>query len=365
VNRLPEAITTQADNSALKIDRLLIVRLSSMGDILHSLPAAAALSNAFPDATLGWVVEQRWAELLCTVPTPRSGPRSRQRPLVDRIHLLDTKNWRTALLSTQTWERIAASLSDLRAGEYQVAVDLQGAARSGIIARWSGAPTVYGAAQPRENVASMFYTHQVIAVGAHVIQQNIAIAEAVAGRALEVPEAQLPHDPQADGWLKSLGIKEFVLLSPGAGWGAKHWPPEHYGSVAKTLSEAGVAVLINFGPGEEGLARRVASSSGNRARALETTLTQLIALTRRAQLFIGGDSGPMHLAATLRIPVVAVFGPTDPARNGPFGTRSIVLRGSSSVTSHKRRSVPDRGLLEISPEQVVEAARQLLGKAGG
>ena len=362
MNRLPGAVTIPAENSGPKIDRLLIVRLSSMGDILHALPAATALRNTFPEATLGWVIEERWAELLCTLPTPRSGSRSPQRPLVDRIHAVDTKTWRHALFSTQTWERIAATLSDLRAGEYQVAVDLQGAARSAIIARWSGAATIYGAAQARENVASMFYTHQVIVRGANVVEQNIAIAEAVARQPLNVTEAQLPNDPNAKCSLDKEGIRDFVLLSPGAGWGAKQWPAERYGSVAGTLGEAGIPVLVNFGPGEEDLALKVESSSGNRARVISTNLTQLIALTRRTRLFIGGDSGPMHLAAALRVPVVAIFGPTDPARNGPFGTRNIVLRGASSITSHKRRSEPDPGLLEITPEQVIDAAKQLLGK---
>jgi heptosyltransferase I len=363
VNRRADAVTIQPENSAPKIDRLLIVRLSSMGDILHALPAATALRNAFPDATLGWVVEERWAELLCALPTPRSGPRSPQRPLVDRIHAVDTKAWRRALFSTQTWERIAATSSDLRAGEYQVAVDLQGAARSAIIARWSGAATIYGAAQARENVASMFYRHQVITRGVHVIEQNISVAEAVARRPLELPEVQLPHDPHADCWFESQGIKDFALLSPGAGWGAKQWPAENYGSVAAKLSVAGIPVLINVGPGERELARRAESSSGNRARSLETTLTQLIAVTRRARLFIGGDSGPMHLAAALGVPVVAIFGPTDPARNGPFGKHSIVLRSSSSITSHKRHSQPDPGIIEITSEQVIDAAKQLLGKS--
>ena len=355
--------TAQAKSS--RIERLLIVRLGSMGDVLHALPAATALRHAFSEATLGWVIEERWAELLCTLPTPRSGSRSPQRPLVDRIHAVDTKTWRRALFSTQTWERIAATLSDLRAGEYQVAVDLQGAARSAIIARWSGAPTLYGAAQTRENVASMFYTHQVIAQGAHVIDQNLSIAEAVAHRSLEFPEVELPHDPNADCWINTHVIKNCVLLSPGAGWGAKQWPPENYAFVARKLSDTGWSVLINFGPGEEDLARKVESLSGNRARAIQTNLTQLIALTRCARLFIGGDSGPMHLAAALRVPVVAIFGPTDPARTGPHGIRNIVLRGSTSITSHKRRSEPDPGLLEITPEQVVDSAMQLLGNACG
>ena len=113
-----------------------------MGDIIHTLPAAVALREAFPDATIGWVIEERWAELLCTLPTPRSGPRSPQRPLVDKIHTVNLKPWRRSLQSPQTWEQIGAVLSELRGVQYQVAVDFQGAARSALIARWSGVPIV-------------------------------------------------------------------------------------------------------------------------------------------------------------------------------------------------------------------------------
>src|SRR5450755_3743245 len=109
-----------------KIDRLLIVRLGAMGDIIHGLPAVTALRTAFPDAMLGWLIEERWAELLCTLPTPRSGPRSAQRPLADRIHSVNTRPWRRAPFSAATWERIAAGLSDLRAARYETVVDLQG-----------------------------------------------------------------------------------------------------------------------------------------------------------------------------------------------------------------------------------------------
>lgn len=163
---------TVSEDALFVPQRLLIVRLGSMGDIIHTLPAATALRQSFPEASLGWVVEERWAEVLCTLAEPRSGPRSPRRPLVDRIHTVNTKAWRKSLLSMQTWEQIAAGMSELRAQRYEVAVDFQGAVRSALIARWSGAPMIYGAAQPRENVASMFYTRQVMAKGSHVVEQN-------------------------------------------------------------------------------------------------------------------------------------------------------------------------------------------------
>lgn len=352
-----------------KIERLLIVRLGAMGDVIHGLPAVTALRAAFPDAMLGWLIEERWAELLCTLATPRRGPRSAQRPLVDLVHTVNTRQWRTAPFSVATWERVAASLSDLRAARYEIALDLQGAVRSSLLARWSGSPVIYGPAQPRENLASMFYTRPVISRGEHIVEQDLSLAEAVAHQALKMPEVELPRDvaseQQCDGRLKKQGAPQCVLLNPGAGWRAKQWPAERYGEVARRLAENGLKSLINFGPGEEQLADAVETASGGTAETFTGSLTQLIALTRRVRLFIGGDTGPMHLAAALGVPVVGIFGPTDPARNGPFGTRSIVLRSPVSHTSYSHVSRPDDGLLEISAGQVVAAAQQLLGEGHG
>jgi heptosyltransferase-1 len=349
--------------------RLLIVRLGAMGDIIHTLPAVSALREAFPDATIGWVVEERWVELLCTLYASRSGPRSAERPLVDNIHLVNTKSWRTSMASAQTWKQIAAAARELRSVEYEVAVDFQGAIRSAMIARISGADNVYGFAQPRETPARTLYTHRVAARGTHIVEQNLSLAEEVGGRALPTPEAIFPRDEAADheceSRLRQGGMEKFALLNPGAGWGAKRWPAERYGLVAKGIATAGLKPLINFGPGEEDLAKSVQQGSDGVAEIMASSLTQLIALTRRASLFIGGDTGPMHLAAALEVPVVAIFGPTDPARNGPFGTKSIVLRSPSSQTSHKRISQIEDGLLDITADRVIEAARQLLENSRG
>jgi heptosyltransferase-1 len=356
-------VPSSSENAASFTPRsLLIVRLGSMGDIIHTLPAVTALRQAFPEVSLGWVIEERWAELLCTLPEPRSGLRSASRPLVDRIHTVNTKAWRRSLFSTQTWEEIAAGLSELRAQRYEVAVDFQGAARSAMLSYWSGADVVYGFAQPRENVATMFYTRQVIGRGGHVVEQNLSLAEAVAREPLSMPKVVFPHDEAAEKQCQERlkGVDDFALLNPGAGWGAKQWPAERYGEVARRLAEDGVKSLINFGPGEEPLMQAVESASKDVAKGVASSLTELVALTRRARLFIGGDTGPMHLAAALGIPVVAIFGPTNPARNGPFGTRSIVLRSPISPTTHSRRAQPDPGLLEISVDEVVAAARKLL-----
>ena len=354
------------------IDRLLIVRLSAMGDVIHTLPAAQALREAFPSATIGWLIEERWAELLCAPGAPRRGPRTAQRPLADWVHAVNLTGWRKSLFTISTAQQIAKVWNDVRAARYEVAVDLQGAIRSAVLARWSGARVIYGAAEPRESPASLGYTRPAIVRGAHVIEQNLSVVEAVVQRKMNVPRVEFPQSIEAEQRigqrLAEAGIGEFAILNPGAGWGAKRWPAERYGQVAKALGRDGLRSILNCGPGEEALAREAEVASDGAAESMKYSITELIALTRRAKLFVGGDTGPLHLAAALRVPVVAIFGPTDPARNGPYrtsdDTSSVVLRNPVSPTSHARRSAPDEGMLEISAQAVVDAARRLLVGAG-
>jgi heptosyltransferase-1 len=352
--------------ASAKIERLLIVRLSAMGDVIHTLPAAQALRAAFPEAVIGWLIEERWAELLCAPGTPRRGPRSAQRPLVDWVHTVDLKGWRKSLFELPSIEKIARVWNDVRTARYQVAIDLQGAIRSAVLARWSGAPVVYGAAESRESPASLWYTRQVVARGTHVIEQNLSVIATVAQTRMAVPRVEFPADPAAERMVRETlardGIREYAILNPGAGWGAKRWPAQRYGEVARCLCNQGLHCVVNCGPGEEELGEEVTGASGGLAKALTPTITELIALTRGAKLFVGGDTGPLHLAAALRVPVVAIFGPTDPARNGPYGMRSVVLRSPTSPTTHARNPKPDEGMLEIGVDAVVNAARGLLAE---
>src|SRR5262249_34579274 len=156
--------------------------------------------------------------------------------------------------------------------------------------------------------------------GSHVIEQNLSIAEVLLQRRVAPPRVELPRDEVAERRIEQrlaeLELRDFAIINPGAGWGAKRWPAARYGEVAKALAADGLRAISNYGPGEEILATETESASGGDARALQCSISELIALTRRAKLFIGGDTGPLHLAAALQIPVVAIFGPTDPARNG-------------------------------------------------
>lgn len=352
---------TELTGGTRVISRLLVVRLSAMGDVLHTLPAVAALRQALPLTRVTWVVDERWADLVRCASVRVAGAPT---PVVDQVHTVNIKTWRRSLWSSRTLREIVSAIKALRTPAYQVAVDFQGAARSSLIARLSAAPSIYGFAEPRENVASMFYTTTVLPRGKHIIEQNVSLASAVAGAHLRIPHIEFGSSSPVPGFAPP--ASEYVILNPGAGWGAKQWPPERFGEAAKRLaSQFQISSLINVGPGEETLMRAVQVASAGAAKPISCSLPQLVDVIRGARLFIGGDTGPMHLAAAMGIPVVAIFGPTDPARTGPFGTRNVVLRNRDSRTTLSHEPSPDRAMLEISTDAVVSAAARLLKEGAG
>jgi heptosyltransferase I len=344
-------------------ESLLVVRLGAMGDVIHTLAAVSSLRTEFPKMRIGWIIEDRWSELLCAPGAQLSGPLSPQRPVVDFVHVVDTKRWRKSLLSRQTKREASHALRVVRDQHYAVVADFQGALKSAIFARMSQANAIFGFAHSREWPARIFYQHQVEPSGVHVIEQYFSLAEAVAGRPLTEGVTTFPRDERAEASIakKLSGFSEnLVIINPGAGWGAKQWPAARYGEVARALSLSGFFTLINFGPNEHELAYEVHTTSNGVAQPISCSISELIALTRRARLFIGGDTGPLHLAAALQVPVVVIFGPTDPARNGPYGAKRVVLRNPASRTSLSHTRAPDAGLLAISAAEVVSAARELL-----
>lgn len=353
--------------------KILIVRLGALGDILHALPAVTAIRSALPQAAIGWVVEENWSELLTApghkTPSDAGGP---QRPVVNLIHTVNTRRWRRHILEGKTWSEIRGDMKRVRGVQYDVAIDFQGNIKSAVCARASGAREINGFTDPREAAARFLYGRKFPRLGAHVIEQNLSLASQalqphLRGDELKLLAPQLPCDPAAEAWAQAeiarLGVGNFAMLTPGAGWAGKQWPAERFGQVARALAAHNLKTLVNTGPGEEALASSVVEASGGSAVPVRCTIAQLIALTRRARIFLGGDTGPLHLAAALGIPVVAMFGPTDPARTGPFGTQAVVLRHPESMTTFSHHPQPDEALLKISAEEVIGAARYLLGGA--
>lgn len=344
--------------------RLLVVRLGAMGDILHALPAATALRQAHPSWVIDWVVDPAWTELL-SADSSLTAPSDAQ-PIVNRLYLARMKAWGRDPLNYRNHGEFMAVRKALRAGQYDAVVDFQGAVRSAVLGKVSGARRRIGESRPREWAARWLFTERVETRGAHVIEQDVELAAAIAGDELQPMHPLLPVDPVADAWADALlagGSGPVALVNPGAGWGAKRWPVERYAAVARQLATRGFRVLSNVGPGERDLAQQLQNQSDGSAHPVECTLGQLIALTRRVALMIGGDTGPLHLACALRRPVVGIYGPTDPARNGPFGTRFKVLRSPESRRDHTRHAEPEAGLLTIQPEQVLAAVDEVCEEA--
>jgi heptosyltransferase-1 len=320
------------------------------------MPAVTALREAHPEWMIGWAIEPQWRGLFSA---SRAEPWTAEMPLVDRLHLVPAKAWARSPFKSETLRDIRRVRRELRALEYDVAVDFQGAVRSAMVARWARTGRVVGEERPREFAAKWLFNEKVATHGVHVIEQSLEVAGAIGGEKLAMTMPLLPRDPVAEANAAELK-QPFVLLSPGAGWGAKRWPADRYGAVARRMAEAGFGVVINSGPAEEYLAREIVESSGGAARIISPELPDLIAATRRASLAIAGDTGPLHLACALGKPVVGIYGPTDPARNGPFHCANRVLRHPGSVRDHARRSEPEAGLLTITPEAVSDAALALL-----
>ena len=306
------------------------------------------------------MVEPRWQALLAAPGQTERGPGM---PIVDRLHFAATKEWRKRPMRWQTMHEICALRAEL-CDHYDVVLDLQGALRSAVVARLAGCHRRIGEEEPRERPARWFFTEQVATHGAHVIEQDVELAAAVAGDALAAQPPLLPMDPAAEAWcdeqLATGPALPVALVNPGAGWGAKRWPTERYAAVARGLAERGLRVLVNAGPGEEPLAAEVIQASGGAATMVTASLGQLIALTRRIALCVAGDTGPLHMACALRRPVVGIYGPTDPSRNGPYGTRFRVLRSPISRRDHTRRAAPEAGLLTIQPDDALRVADELL-----
>ena len=332
--------------------RFLLVRLGSLGDVIHVLPAAAALRDAFPSARIDWVIAPVWARIL------EGNPDLNEAIPFDR----------------KTVSGVAATIRKLRAARYDCAIDFQGLYKSAFLARFSGAPRRIGftSSYAREGLAALCYTETVNPRGPHKVDHNLSLAiaaEAHEPRAPRFPLSIFPRDEDAaDRQLSSRDISDFFVLNPGGGWRSKCWPPERYGQLHRVLIERYPwRGIVTFGPGEEHLARAVIEAAGNAPPvALPLALGPLMALFRRAKFVASADTGPLHLASALGAPVVGLYGPTDPSRNGPFSPADVVVRNpGSSETTYDRGASYSPAMLSITVEQVASAVERRIGLSRG
>lgn len=326
--------------------RLLILRMGALGDIVHTLPAVCALRDSFPQAKIDWLVDEKWAAIL------------EGNPCIDRVVTMNRGSWRNMLDGVRR----------LRAAKYTTAIDFQSLYRSAIFGWMSGAPKRFGfdARYSRESGAAFFYTNAIHPNRAHKIEHNLELARAAGAHTGQI-RFPLPAAPKETEEVKSIlargNVQKHFVLSPGGGWGAKCWPPQRYGELSRAISQKyGWQGVISFGPGEQELANSVRRNAGDPKPLVEMfNLKQLIAILRGASLMVAGDTGPLHLASALGTPVVGIYGPTDPARNGPFSAGDIVVRKARPEDTTYRHSKPvSPAMLAISVQDVMDAVERRL-----
>ena len=306
--------------------RILVVKLSSLGDVVHAVPAVAGLRRAFPDARIDWLVDERYREL------------------VDLVAVVDRP---IGVPRTGRLARLPGLVRALRAARYDVALDLQGLLKSALLARSAGAGRLIGfdRAHVRERAARWLYAETPrLGDPVHVIERNLALVAClgVSARPFEFPIADRPSAvvERARAALGADRARPFALVAPGAAWASKRWAPARFGALARGLRRTrGLPSLVLWGPGERALAERVvAAAAGAAAPAPATTVGGLVALARAAAVVVAGDTGPLHAAAAVGTPTVGIYGPSDPRRNGPWSPRDGVVAPRRACRCRQERA---------------------------
>jgi heptosyltransferase-1 len=326
--------------------RFLVVRLGSLGDIVHTFPAVSGLRNSFPLAEIIWLTHPRWVNLVAS-----SG-------LATEIWPVDSRN-----LSS-----VRQTIAKIRAQKWDAAIDYQGLWKSALVPFLARIPKRIGFSSEtiREFGVPVLYTDRVLPHSAHIADQNGELSLRVGAQAavgpVKLKVSENDHQ-RVKSDLAAAGINQYVVLSPGGGWNSKCWPARRFGELSQKIrEELNLPSVINYGPGEENLAAAVKSAGGSANPFLyDGELGHLMALLQRAECIVGGDTGPLHLAIALGTRAVAIFGPTNPARNGPYPPQPFVLRDPAAATTHKRETQTNPSLLKISVAQVFDALKLQLG----
>jgi heptosyltransferase-1 len=336
--------------------RFLVVRLGSLGDILHTFPAVAALREYSPEARIVWLTHPRWAFLV-----ESSG--------------LTSEIWS---VETRAMSSLREVIGRLRKESWGAAIDYQGLWKSAMLPFFGGVKRRIGFSSVtiREFGVPILYTERVRTGKAHVAEQNGDLSLRAGARqgtgrvSLHIPE---PDRASVCSHLRAQGLERYIVLSPGGGWRSKCWPAERFGALSRKLRGVGLRCVVNAGPGDDDLTAALVGSSGDAEPwVYRGNLGELMALLRGAACVVGADTGPVHLAAALDAPVVALFGPTDPARNGPYssggeissGRRNIVLRAPGVRTTHARGLHTHPSMLAITVDEAFDAVCRCLGVAG-
>lgn len=339
----------------------LVVKLSAIGDVVHTLPAVAALRHTYPNSQIIWIAERAAANILLGNTT------------INELIIIDTKYWRKNFWKPKVWKEINQIIKKLLSYKIDVAFDFQGLLKSGLISLLSGSKKRLGFSNNglREKASRFFLSHQIdVDDKNHVIEKNLQLVASQGVKInspYEFPIYISDKDQEyINNLLKTHNLSQFAIINPGGGWPTKIWSPKYFGELSDWLWENyKLESLVTFGPGEEKLAKAVVDSASLRhAHQVTTNLKQFVALAKQATIFIGGDTGPLHLAAACSTPIVGIYGPTLAVRNGPFNPKDITvgLDLSCRIDCHRRKCPTNNECMDISVKMVTNAIENRLPK---
>ncbi len=333
--------------------RIALIKPSALGDVIHALPVLSGLRQLFPEAEIAWIVHRACADLL------------EGHPHLNEIIRFDRggakKSWRAGLAAFTDLRR------QLRRQRFDLAIDLQGLFRSGLMTRLTGAKVRIGLAERREG-AGWFYSHLLPELPGtpHAVDRYWRVVEALGGHDLK-KQFILPRQPEAERWAERETARlprPFVFVNLGTRWETKRWPVRSFSAVARRLQgRFGGSVFLVGGPGEEPLGVEFARLwRGQVADFIgQTSLPQLVALFSRADLVLTNDSGPMHLAAALDRPVAAAFTCTDPRKHGPYGQLHRTACTAVSCAASYLKQCPHLSCMtELTPDRLAPLAESIL-----
>jgi heptosyltransferase-1 len=327
--------------------KILVIKPSSLGDVVHSLPFLYALHDSFPFAKIDWVIARGIEGIL------------QGNPMIRKLWIIDKDSWKKIGRLRWTLSEMGQLVKGLKNEKYDIVIDLQGLMRSGMIAKATGSPVRIGFSEAREGSA-LFYTHKIRGGrDIHAVDRYLKIANAM-GCVVDEVRSPMPLIKESDP-VKCLkkDYGDYAVIVPGARWETKKWPAERFANVAAMLS---VKSIVVGSKADAEISRVIEEKSGGKALSMagRTDIRELICLIRGAKFVITNDSGPMHIAAACGIPVIAIFGPTNPVRTGPYGQRNIIISPSLDCSPcYKRKCKESKCMQEITPEKVIEAVKKI------
>ena len=332
--------------------KILIVKLGPVGDVVHTLPALHPLRKSFPEAFIAWAVERKSMDVI----TGNSD--------LDEVIIFERKELQKIFKAdglVAAYRYFAAFAAKLKEYNFDLTIDFQTLFKSGIITFSSGARKRIGFDKWRE-LNRLFTNHRIKAVSRHTVDKYLELVDAAGGRGDGSP-VKIVYSAEDDSYIysflkeKELANRPWVAINPGASWTSKLWPVESFASLCDFLEDSGIPVVVVWGPGEEALVEGIVGAACSKPYvAPPTSIKQLACLLERSSLYVGGDTGPMHMAVAMGTTVVGIFGPSDPDRNGPYGEGHMILQADIDCIKCWKKSCSSMECMKnVSAEAVADA----------